>query len=55
MWDSNLLLLREKPGVMSSLPIVGCSTRGGVYGEIVSHLLLPIFMWIFLTHPICRN
>lgn len=39
---SNPLLFREKLGVVSSLPIVGHHARSGVYGQIMSRLLLPV-------------
>ena len=41
MWSSNILLLREKLGVLSSLLSMDCCVGGGVYGKIVSHSLLP--------------
>lgn len=40
-------LLREKPGVMSALPIVTCHARGGVHCGIVCQLLLPTSVWFF--------
>lgn len=40
MWGSNPLVLRVKPGILSSILIVGCCTRGGVYGKIMLQPLL---------------
>lgn len=49
MWDSDPSLLREKLQVLSFLPVVGHHARSGVYGKIMSQLLLPTLMW-FLSH-----
>lgn len=38
---------------MSSLPVVGYCTRGGVYGEIVAQLLLPTLTWVFVLFTQC--
>ena len=55
-WGSNLSLLREMLRVVNSLPIVGCCSEGGVYGEIVSQPLLPILMcFFFLICSLCRS
>lgn len=35
-WGMNPSLLREDLQVLSSLPIVSCHAKGGVYGKIVS-------------------
>lgn len=48
---SRPLLLREKLWFLSSLPIVGRHTRGGVYGEMGSQPLLPASMWVFSCLP----
>ena len=50
MWGSNSLLLREKLGILSSLPLVGHTQHQGwgVYGETVSQPLLPISGQAFL-------
>lgn len=48
VWGSNPSLLREKLQVFSSLSIVGCSSRVGCHGEIVSQPLLPILMFLFV-------
>lgn len=51
MWGSNPSPIREKLGILSSLLMVGCHTVYMVYHEIVSQLLLPASMWVFLlTH-----
>lgn len=42
-WGSNPLLLREKPGVLSTLPIPGRCTRGGVYGKTDSYFNIGFF------------
>lgn len=44
----NHLLLREKVGVMSSFPVVCRCATVGVYGEIVSQLLL--ISMLFFSH-----
>ena len=47
MWSANSLLLREKLGDGSSLPIVRHCAGDGFYGETVSHPCLLISMWVF--------
>lgn len=46
-------LLMENQGAVNSLPVVCCYARGWVYGEIVSHPLLPILMLYFSHLPSC--
>ena len=53
--DSNPLLLREKLGVLSSLPILGHHSGGWVYSKIVSRPLLLNSSGIFLVCPVCRS
>lgn len=48
MWASNSLLLGEKVGVGSSLPIVWLCAKGGVYGECISAFSYPFHWEYFL-------
>ena len=53
MWGSDPLLIREKPGVLSSVLIVGCHAVAGFYDKIVSQFLLPGSMWVFFSFAQC--
>lgn len=55
--EFSLLLLREKLGILSLLPIVGHCCVGVVNEEIVSQPLLLVLVWGFfsLIHQVCRG
>lgn len=53
MWDSKLLLLREKFQDLSTFPIIGPCIGGGVYDQIVSQPLLSASVWVWGFRFVC--